>query len=267
MGVYEKFLVRISGNAFVQRLFAKQSRALNHAMGIGTSGNFFTDGEFVVFDLLEKHSQPPYCIFDVGANKGQFLAYIQNSLGQKNYEVHCFEPSPQTFRMLEANARTGAHIKLNNLGLGKEDCDAVLYFGEAGDEGASLTKRDLAHYGVNFNRSEPVRLTTLDGYCRARGIGHIHLLKLDIEGHELDALSGATNMIAGHGIDIILFEFGGCNIDTRRFFRDYWHFFENTPMELFRTTPSGYLIRIEKYREELEQFCYSNFVAIRRPAR
>lgn len=73
-----------------------------------------------------------------------------------------------------------------------------------------------------------------------------------------------------HGIEqreiggMVLFEFGGCNIDTRRFFRDYWHFFENTTMEIFRTTPSGYLIKIEKYKEDYEQFCYSNFVAKRK---
>jgi hypothetical protein len=71
-------------------------------------------------------------------------------------------------------------------------------------------------------------------------------------------------MITGNQIDIILFEFGGCNIDTRRFFRDFWHFFENTPMDIFRATPSGYLIKIEKYKEDYEQFRYSNFVAIRR---
>lgn len=251
----------------MQGLLAKQVRALNEAMGIGTSGNFYTDGEFIVFDLLRKHSQPPYCIFDVGANKGQFLTCIQNSLEKEEYMIHCFEPSLQTFRMLEKNVRADARVRLNNLGLGKENCETELYYGEAGDEGASLTKRNLAHYGINFDRSETIHLTTLDDYCRSHGIGHIHLLKLDIEGHELDALSGARNMITERRIDIILFEFGGCNIDTCRFFRDYWHFFENTPMEIFRTTPSGYLVRIEKYREELEQFCYSNFVAIQKLAK
>lgn len=264
MGLYKDFLVKISGNAFVQRLLALQADALNHAMGIGTSGNFFTDGEFIVFDLIKKNCQPPYCIFDVGSNKGQFLECVLGSLKLAQYEIHCFEPSPQTFKMLEANVLVDDRIKLNNLGLGKENCEAALYYGECGDEGASLTKRDLGHHGIRFDRSETVRLTTLDDYCRIRSIGHIHLLKIDIEGHELDALSGARNMITGHKIDIILFEFGGCNIDTRRFFLDYWHFFENTPMDLFRTTPSGYLIKIESYREALEQFCYSNFVAIRK---
>lgn len=265
MGLYNKFLTRISGNAFVQRFLAAQVQSLNHAMGIGTSGDISDDGEFIVFDLILKNYQPPYCIFDVGSNKGQFLEYALSRMIQTKFNFHCFEPSQETFKILVTNFPIGDRIKLNNLGLGKENCEAVLHYNELGSEGASLTKRDLDHYGIHFDHSETVRLTTLDDYCLAHGIERIHLLKLDIEGHELDALSGSKNMIIEKRIDVILFEFGGCNIDTRRFFRDYWHFFENTPMDIFRTTPSGYLIKMETYKEEHEQFCYSNFVAVRRP--
>ena len=73
MGIYKSFLTRISGNSAVQRLLAEQVRILNHARGIGTSGNISDDGEFIVFDLLLKNYRPPYCIFDVGSNRGQFL--------------------------------------------------------------------------------------------------------------------------------------------------------------------------------------------------
>ncbi|MFZ2542362.1 MAG: FkbM family methyltransferase [Gallionella sp.] len=264
MGLYKNILTKISGNAFVQKLFAAQVHSLNHAMGIGTSGDISDDGEFIVFDLLIKNYRPPYCIFDVGSNKGQFLEYALNRIGQSHYNIHCFEPSMETFKILVANSPVDDRIKLNNLGLGNENCEAVLHYNAHGAEGASLTKRDLDHYGIQFDQSETVRLTTLDDYCPAHGIEHIHLLKLDIEGHELDALSGSRNMINGKKVDVILFEFGGCNIDTRRFFRDYWHFFENTPMDIYRATPSGYLIKMMKYKEDLEQFSYSNFVAIRR---
>jgi FkbM family methyltransferase len=264
MGLYKQLLVKISGNAFVQRRLAAQVRDMSHAMGIGTSGNFSSDGEFIVFDLLKRKCKPPYCIFDVGSNIGQFLTFALEKLRQTSYDIHCFEPGRETFNMLAAKAPAGDGITLNNLGLGKESCEAVLHYSEGGSEGASLTKRDLQHYGVNMSLSETVKLITLDEYCLTHNIRHIHLLKLDIEGHELDALSGAKRMITGDQVDMILFEFGGCNIDTRRFFRDFWHFFEETPMDIFRTTPSGYLIKMEKYKEEYEQFGYSNFVAIRR---
>lgn len=264
MGIYKNLLVRISGNAFMQNLLAKQVRIMKHAMGIGSSGDFNSDGEFAVFDLLKRHSQQPFCVFDVGANKGQFLRHAIDRMAQHDYRIHCFEPGSETFRMLRENTAADERITLNQLALGRESGEAVLHYNEAGAEGASLTRRNLDHYDIHFDHSEMVRVATLDDYCREHGIDRVNLLKLDTEGHELDALAGGREMISAGRVDIILFEFGGCNIDTRRFFRDYWHFFEHTPMELYRLTPTGYLMKIARYHEEHEQFLYSNFVALRR---
>lgn len=264
MSFYKDILVKVSGNAFVQGLFAKQVRALNHAMGIGSGGNFDDSGEFVVFDLLHRRCQPPYCIFDGGSNKGQFLKYALKKTASDKRDIHCFEPSLETFKMLTANCPADPGIKLNNTGLGKENSEATLYCDKHGGEGASLTKRNLDHFGINFDLSETVHIETVDQYCANNHIERIHLLKLDLEGHELGALMGATDMLGKNAIDIILFEFGGCNVDARRFFRDYWQFFQNTDMDLYRVTPSGYLLRIAKYGEEYEQFLCSNFVALAR---
>ncbi|MDH4215389.1 MAG: FkbM family methyltransferase, partial [Gallionella sp.] len=237
MGIYRDILVKISGNAFVQRLIANQVRALNHARGIGTSGEFHSDGEFVVLRLLAGRCRPPYCIFDVGANRGQFLQYILKEMAGRECYIHCFEPGLKTFKLLTASHHSSPHLMLNNFGLGKERSEMTLYYNDEGAEGASLTKRNLDHHGIKFNLSEVVRIETLDDYCARNNIEHIHLLKLDIEGHELDALTGAAQMIRKNAVDIILFEFGGCNIDSRRFFRDFWVFFQDAYMDVYRITP------------------------------
>ena len=263
MGLYKNFLVRISGNRTMQRLIEKQVRVLNHALGVGAGGEFAESGEYVLFDLLYERCQPPFCIFDVGANKGQFLAYALGRMKVETYSIHCFEPSLETFRMLQASCTADTRIHLNNLGLGGEKSESLLYSNAKGAEGASLTKRDLGHFGISFDHSETVHIETLDNYCRDKGVERISILKLDVEGHELDALKGSTEMIARKAIDMILFEFGGCNIDTRKFFRDYWQFFQNTGMDLYRVTPSGYLAKITSYREEYEQFLCSNFIALK----
>ena len=38
-------------------------------------------------------------------------------------------------------------------------------------------------------------IDTIDNYCAENSIDHIHLLKIDIEGHELDVLSGARECL------------------------------------------------------------------------
>jgi len=124
-----------------------------------------------------------------------------------------------------------------------------------------LTKRKLDHFNIDFNESEEVSIDTIDNYCSENAIEHIDLLKLDIEGHELDALSGANDMFAKRAIKNVTFEFGGCNIDTRTFFQDFWYFFSKNEFKLFRITPSGYMHPLKTYKEIYEQFRTINFMA------
>ena len=84
---------------------------------------------------------------------------------------------------------------------------------------------------------------------------------MDVEGHELDVLRGAARHLDDRKIGAILFEFGGCNIDTRSYLRDYFNFFKKYgPNRMFRITPSGYLSPLDSYREIDEQFRTTNFL-------
>jgi len=86
---------------------------------------------------------------------------------------------------------------------------------------------------------------------------------MSVGGHELDVLTGASEMFHKRAIQMVTFEFGGCNIDTRSFFQDFYYFFQDFGMNISRITPSGYLFPIPSYKEILEQFRTTNFVAIR----
>ncbi|HIO21636.1 MAG TPA: FkbM family methyltransferase, partial [Nitrospirales bacterium] len=89
---------------------------------------------------------------------------------------------------------------------------------------------------------------------------HISVCKIDIEGHELDALNGFGEALKH--IDVIQFEFGGCNIDTRTFFQDFWYFFTERGFDIYRITPFG-AVKINRYRELDEFFTTTNYLAKR----
>jgi hypothetical protein len=62
-------------------------------------------------------------------------------------------------------------------------------------------------------------------------------------------------------IAMVSFEFGGCNIDSRTFVRDFFHFFSARHMQLARVTAFGGLHPIRRYEEALERFRTTCFVA------
>lgn len=256
-------LASLTENLVAQRFLAKITFAANYLMGIGAGAQTLSSGEVGVLRKLQRHNKGPCVIFDVGANKGQFLRLALQEAQPELTQIHCFEPSKAAFEALNAAYGACGNVRLNNTALAAKHGDAVLYFDQPGSGLASLTKRRLGHFGISHVGQEPVSVETLDSYCMANGIETIDLLKIDVEGHELDVLLGATAMFEKSAIAAVTFEFGGCNIDTRTFFQDYWYFFKEIGMKIYRVTPTGNIIRIESYAERDEQFVTTNFVAFR----
>jgi hypothetical protein len=71
-------------------------------------------------------------------------------------------------------------------------------------------------------------------------------------------------MLSEGKVNAVTFEFGGCNIDSRTYFQDFFYFFDDAGMDLFRIHPSGRAIPIPQYREIQEQFRTTNYLALRR---
>jgi len=82
---------------------------------------------------------------------------------------------------------------------------------------------------------------------------------MDVEGNELKVLDGALNMLASKRIRFIQFEFGGCNIDSRTFFQDFYYLL-NKDFQLYRIVQDG-LFPINHYKECYELFMTTNFLA------
>lgn len=87
----------------------------------------------------------------------------------------------------------------------------------------------------------------------------IDVLKLDIEGHEFDALQGCGEALKS--TRVVQFEFGGCNIDTRTYFRDFWTLFNDLGFEIYRIAPIGEM-QIFRYKERDEIFSTTNYLAV-----
>ena len=77
-----------------------------YLQGIGSGGNVYSSGEHVIFKTMKDKVGPnrSLCVFDVGANKGQFLSLACSCLDGRQFTIHSFEPGRNTYKQLCENA-------------------------------------------------------------------------------------------------------------------------------------------------------------------
>lgn len=246
-------------------LALSMARRLMKSAGLGHGGIVAKSGEMkAAAAALAKagvQTRNPM-LFDVGGNIGEWTLAAKEMWPAA--QVHVFEPSASHLEKLQSALAALEDVTVNPSALGAEAGEAMLYKDAEITGLASMTKRDLAHVGLSMDMSETIRVDTLDRYCQSHDITAIDMLKIDVEGHELDVLTGAAAMLDQRKVAVVQFEFGGCNVDTRTFFRDFYDFFDARNYAIHIAGPGGRLTPVRRYRDFNEQFLTTNYIAIRR---
>jgi FkbM family methyltransferase len=162
--------------------------------------------DLAVSEVLARLIQPGDVVIDGGANIGYMTLLAATTAGPSG-KVLSFEPHPKLFSILEQNvARASqavpmARVVLRNTALGERAGQAELIVPErfAENEGLAYIDRD----GAPGARRLTVGMETID---EVLGADSVAMLKLDVEGYELQALEGATRSLAARRIRHIVFE-------------------------------------------------------------
>lgn len=126
-------------------------------------------------------------VFDIGANVGYYTVLASKMVGAKG-KVYAFEPDPNSVKLLKKN------IMLNNYrnvivvphAVGRKDGAAILSIDEANPGESYLG-------GNGSNRQMIVRAIALDSFVHKRKITNVDVVKMDVEGGEVDVLSGGKS--------------------------------------------------------------------------
>jgi FkbM family methyltransferase len=195
-------------------------------------------------------------LIDLGGNIGLWSLEFKRVYPES--EIHILEPSSAAFKKLTANIKHQKHITIHNLAVDVENGTRLLHSDQPGSGMASFYERNLNHFGIEIKNAEPVECIKIDDFIEQNGISP-NCLKIDIEGHELSILRSVISI--RQKFRVILFEFGGCNIDSHTYFQEFWYFFEANNYKLFRVTPSGPK-EVKSYNESLETFRTTNYIAV-----
>jgi FkbM family methyltransferase len=235
----EKFAAHLQGKGYGTATIARENQLVHQLLG-----------------------RPPALVVDIGGNVGAYTAELRRRHPQA--EIHVFEPSTTNLAKLRRRFGADPKISVQPFAVADEPRKATLFADESGSGMGSLAQRDLTHRGLEFEAQETVEVIRFEDYWRGPLASRpLDIVKIDIEGYELAALKGfgaALDQVA-----VLQFEFGGCNIDTRTYFRDFWALFQARGFQLYRITPRG-LDPIVRYRESDEFFSTTNYIA-RNPKR
>ncbi len=230
---------------------------IQNFQGKGSGGSSVEVEAKLALNFLSRSAIKEIVVLDIGANVGTYSEAILKVAPKS--KIYAFEPSSAARKKLEDRFIGNNSVRIVPLALGITISIETLWSDAAGSGLASLTKRNLEHFGIDFNQSESINVTTLDSWANSTNVKP-NLIKMDVEGHELDVLKGGLKTLAI--AQVVQFEFGGCNIDTRTYFQDFWYLLTSAGFSIYRISDAG-PIRIQHYSEKEECFLTTNYLAVR----
>jgi FkbM family methyltransferase len=227
--------------------------------GKGAGTGWDMQGEINVVTAHVNSATP--VIFDLGANQGEWTRRVIAALAPRPCQVVMFEPS--SYCQTRLRGLDLPNVTLIGAAVGAKPGVATLVSPDPGNAVASLyVRRDTYHQSDHPPTIEQTPVVTIDDTMEELGIEIVDFMKVDVEGHELPVLQGATRALEDQRIRALTFEFGSGNINSRIFFHDLWDFLHPMGYQIYRICPGGVLAPITEYYEDLEHFrSVSNYLA------
>ncbi len=145
-------------------------------------------------------------IVDAGANIG----FMTNEFRRRfpNATVHAFEPNPEVYQVLRDAHASDERVIANHGAIGARQ--GTMTFHVNSNTGTSSFLEPTSYHRSHMARREvrtlDVTVFALGQYLQERKIDHVDILKLDIEGYEVEAMRGCESFLRDGKIDVVMTE-------------------------------------------------------------
>jgi FkbM family methyltransferase len=200
-------------------------------------------------------------VFDVGANVGDWALQAGNLFPEAR--IHCFELSESTRNTLRDRC-IGRNIQIADVALGAR-AGSIEYKDYGSGSLVNTMVATKFHDTQQSHQKKVAQITTGDAYMAAHGIAQIDLLKVDVEGAEMQVLRGFEKALTQGQIRVIQFEYGHANGDagSGNLMRDFYDLLEAASYSVGRLWSAG--IQFRPFGPELNNFDSGpNYIAILR---
>jgi FkbM family methyltransferase len=192
--VHRNVLLSCDHGLMIVNRFDCNHNQVGHGQWLLDHGNTSTIEAAKCYESIQNISEP--VIFDIGANIGTFTTWLSKAF--PDGKVYSFEPQRAVFQMLCGNVAINNlyNVYTYNMALGKKN--GKLKF----EEPNYFAKNDFGTFSLveeviteKTNNQIVVQINTLDTFMNYYGINKIDLIKIDVEGMDVDVLNGAFKTI------------------------------------------------------------------------
>ena len=144
-------------------------------------------------------------VVDVGANIGQFAQLIHEILPQAG--IHSFEPLREQYMQLERLSKKIPLLQCYPLAAGSENCDKNINANEFSPSSSLLPMTELHASSFPFTKhsvAQKVHVRPLDSVLPMAALQKKILLKIDVQGYEMEVLKGAEHLL--RQVEVIIVE-------------------------------------------------------------
>lgn len=139
-------------------------------------------------------------VFDVGANIGQTSTVLVRYA--PTAEIYCFEPGSIPFRVLQEKFQDRKNVHLLNTALGSRPQRLALQVSENSELNTLIPRPGTDASG----ETQMTEVATVDDVVATHAISHLTLLKIDVQGWEVEVMKGAANLIANQNLIFVFAE-------------------------------------------------------------
>jgi FkbM family methyltransferase len=136
----------------------------------------------------------PVTLIDIGANKGQFSTAVRGL--RPEAVIHAFEPLPAAADRYAAVFRGDSLTHLHRFAIGAESGTSTFFVADREDSSSLLRPGSGQHeaYGVSAKEQIKVEVRPLGSVIDLAALPSPVLLKIDVQGTELDVLKGIESL-------------------------------------------------------------------------
>jgi FkbM family methyltransferase len=175
--------------------WAAEKRRLNRLSGTpGKDLNRYHIDSLELLELLKKN--PPKVIYDIGANRGTWTLLAKSLYPES--EIHAFEPLESLEKEFRKNTASLQNVHWHGAALGSRRENSFMTVNSSIDTSSllPLAKEGKKEWNVSEAGKTSVEIWPLDTLREVAQLPWPNLIKLDVQGYELECLKGAIECLS-----------------------------------------------------------------------